>query len=104
MKIKSDVIMAGLKLPMREALIEAEKLWIKYGREEGVTVTSALDGTHTASSLHYYGYALDLRTRYFDREQCHKLSSDLQNALRLRGFVVVLHSTHIHVEYRRIID
>ena len=67
MKIKEGVVLAGLQLPMRRASIEADKIWRNLGQE--LVVTAGLDGAHSAGSLHYYGYALDLRSRYFAEEQ-----------------------------------
>ncbi len=101
MKIKDGVIMAGLQLVMRPALIEAEKLWKQYGQDDGVTVTSALDGEHSAGSLHYYGLALDFRTHYWSPETAYKVYRNLKVRLRQKNinFDVVFHKTHIHVEY-----
>lgn len=100
MKIKENVIMSGLQLPMRRVLKAAERIWRDHGRPEGVTVTSALDGLHSAGSLHYYGLALDLRTRYWDGvEQSvvhHKLKKELSDN---PYYTVLLEDTHIHVHY-----
>ena len=98
MKLKHDVIMAGLSVNMQPALIAAESIWKELGREEGVTVTCALDGEHFAGSLHYYGFALDFRINYFTGDQ--KLAA--LEALRAKlpePFDVILENTHIHVEY-----
>lgn len=99
MQIKEGVILAGLDIKMRPVLIEAEKIWKRYGREEGVTVTSGLDGTHSAGSLHYYGRALDFRTRYFSDGERNAVFAELVDALDGTLYDFVNHSTHIHVEY-----
>lgn len=99
MLLKDGVTLSGLDLSMRPVLIAAEKIWKEFGRPEGVTITSALDGVHSAGSLHYYGLALDLRTHYFDPNVQHDVHHALCKELDLRIFDVVLHSTHIHVEY-----
>lgn len=93
---KEGVILAGLNIKMRKVLIEAEHIWKKYGQE--LVVTSGLDGTHSAGSLHYYGRALDFRTRYFTNEICNQVANELKANLP-NDYDVVLHSTHIHVEY-----
>ena len=67
MIIKEGVLLHGLKLEMRTALMTAERIWKSFGQE--LVVTSALDGTHAACSLHYYGYALDFRSRYFSEKE-----------------------------------
>ena len=101
MKIKEGVVLFGLDPRMRWALIEAERLWKKYGIEEGVTVTSGLEGEHSAGSLHYYGLALDFRTRYFTPLEKDDLAMELINCLS-GSYDVIVHKTHIHVEWRMI--
>lgn len=97
-EIKEGVILSGLDVRMRPALKHAERIWKKYGRPEGVTVTCGLDGCHSAGSWHYYGLALDFRTHYFDRMAAARITAELDKALSFRGFDVILHTTHIHVE------
>lgn len=95
--------MAGLQLPMRIVLMTAAKIWQELGQE--LVVTSALDGEHASSSLHYFGYALDFRTRYFNEKEKHMAIRLLSDALRKydRDYRVVVHDSHCHVEYRAII-
>lgn len=88
--------MAGLKIEMQKALVCADKIWRELGQE--LTITAALDGTHSAGSLHYYGYALDLRSRYFDEDDKEVAAIRLQRDLG-KDYDVITHSTHIHVEY-----
>lgn len=96
MKIKKGVILAGLRMEMRAVLIVADRIWSINGKE--LVVTSGLDSAHTAGSLHYYGYAVDLRTRYFDKRKIDKVVFELNEALD-ENYDVILHSNHIHVEY-----
>jgi hypothetical protein len=98
MKIKKGVILSGLQLPMRRALKEADELWKKLGQE--LVITAGLEGEHSAGSLHYYGYAFDCRTRYFDQERHRHIAQTLRSALG-GDYDVVVHKTHIHVEYNR---
>jgi len=100
MKIKEGASLQGLDIKMRPALIAANKVWGLNGKE--LVVTAGLDGTHSAGSLHYYGLALDLRTRYFEDETKVKVASELKKELaKYFYFDVVLHGSHIHVEYDR---
>ena len=99
MKIKDGVILAGLDIKMRPALMAADYIWKLHDQE--LVVTAGLDGAHSAGSLHYYGLALDLRTRYFEddgAEAAVELQYELDKLCR-GGYDVVLHSSHIHVEY-----
>jgi hypothetical protein len=100
MKLKNNVIMAGLHPVMRPALIQADKIWTYLDQE--LVVTSALDGEHSASSLHYFGYALDFRIRYFEEKERWQAWSMLSERLeRLDSdYSVILEEDHIHVEYR----
>jgi len=101
MKLKEGVILNGLNIKMRDVLIAAEKVWKKYGVEEGVTVTSGLDGCHSAGSKHYYGYALDFRTRYFTDDIKNQVAFELESRLT-DDYSVIVEPSHIHVQYNRI--
>jgi hypothetical protein len=96
MEIKAGVIINGLSINMRPALIQADKIWREAGQE--LIITAGLDGVHSARSLHYYGLALDFRTRYFDTATRSQVLKELTIALG-SDFDVILHSTHLHVEY-----
>ena len=101
MRLKDGANIQGLDLRVRPALIHAERIWKLCGRPEGVTVTSGLDGVHSAGSLHYYGLAVDFRTRYFSKTEQSAAFKKLKVALakESQNFDVIYHSTHIHVEY-----
>ena len=96
MIVKEGVQLHGLKIEMRTALMTAARIWKQFGQE--LVVTSALDGTHAACSLHYYGYALDFRSRYFTEEEKTEVINLLRKKLP-KEFEVISHPTHIHVEY-----
>ena len=96
MKIKKGAIVAGLQIKMRPVLIEAEKLWKENGDE--LVITAGLDGAHSAGSLHYYGYAVDLRIRNFNASAKPGIAAALKKRLG-NDYDVILHKTHIHVEY-----
>ena len=96
MKIKDGVHIPGLKIQMRPVLSIADKIWSNLGQE--LAITSALDGTHSAVSLHYYGFALDLRSRYFTPDQKKQTVLLLSKALG-PDYDVISHTSHIHIEY-----
>jgi len=99
MKVKAGVKLAGLKLEMRKVLYYADKIW--ENQDEELVVTSTTDGVHSAGSYHPYGYAVDLRTRYFTKGQLTYVAEKLQQALEAISskYVVVVEATHIHVQY-----
>ncbi len=96
MKFKEGVSLIGLQLPMRKVFIVVDKLWQEHGEE--AIITSGTDGTHSAGSLHYFGYAVDVRTRYFDSVIQTIIWKKLQSRLGAT-YDVVLHKTHMHIEY-----
>lgn len=97
MKIKEGASIVGLNIVMRQVLIASDRIWAEHGQE--LVITSGRDGIHSAGSLHYYGYAVDLRTRYFkDQDEVEQVYKQLRLALS-SDYDVILHDTHIHVEY-----
>ena len=96
MKIKEGVHIPGLQIQMKPVLSFAGKIWQELGQE--LVITSALDGAHSAGSLHYYGFAVDLRTKYFTPQQKEQARQALSKALG-KDYDVIAHPSHIHVEY-----
>jgi len=98
MELKSkDVQIHGLNIHMRPVLREADRIWKAHGQE--LVITCAMDGMHSAGSLHYYGQAVDLRSRYFTDSQKDSVVNQLNSTLGI-NYDVIVHSTHIHVEYQ----
>ena len=81
---------------MRPVLRVAEEIWKAAGQKDGVMVTCAMGGEHSAASWHYYGLALDFRTNYFSEPV--KDSVTMKLKYKLPHYDVVKHDTHIHVE------
>jgi len=96
MKIKSGAVLAGLSIKMRPALIAMDRIWKNHGQE--LVITAGLDGTHSAGSLHYYGLAVDARTRYFDKQTQMKIKKELDDELGL-NYDVVIEASHLHLEF-----
>lgn len=97
MQIKDDSVnIWGLQVEMQPVLKAAETIWTQFGHE--VVITSARDGMHSAGSLHYYGYAVDLRTRYFTDMIKTTVATNLREVLGNK-YDVIIHGSHIHVEY-----
>jgi hypothetical protein len=87
----------GLDIRMRPALIEAGKIYESFGHP--LTITCGLNGEHSPGSFHPFGRAIDLRTNFFTEEERRLVVTSLREALRPLGFDVVIHATHIHIEY-----
>jgi len=98
MKIKPGAVLMGLHPKMRMVLSVAEEVWQEHGQE--LVVTAGLDGEHAAGSAHYYGCAVDLRTRYFDKNAVGSVIAKLKKRLPMTYYYVVDEGDHIHVHYR----
>lgn len=104
MKTKKGVSIEGLDIRMRPVLIAAERIWIDHVNECVITAGTKFtydNGKfiHSVESLHPFGLALDLRTRYFEgygeiEEVAEKLRKELGPE-----FDVVIEDDHIHVEF-----
>jgi len=98
LKLKHSVIPQGVRPEILLAVMVADSVYHAFGHE--CVVTSLLDGTHSRTSLHYTGCAVDLRTRNVPSvEQQQKITEALRKALTA-DYDVVLESDHIHIEYQ----
>ena len=79
-------------------------IWNEYGyTDERNTVTSVMDGKHSANSLHYEGDAFDQRTwqDLKGTQMPYSMKCILAEKLRERlgaEWDVVIESTHLHIE------
>lgn len=113
--VHRDVYVAiGLTLPVKEDFCETVfKYSYKCWMDEGLTITSLMDGRHKKNSLHYRGLAFDMRTWVIDaiddKPKIFQLS--MKNKVCLAKLVqeclsealgyevqAVAEPTHIHVE------
>jgi hypothetical protein len=97
LSIKPGVVLAGLR---PEMAVAAQVVADVY-REHGVdcVITSAVDGQHSQTSLHYAGAALDFRTRTLSFDQQFSMLNAVIERLG-KDFDVVLESDHLHVEHQ----
>lgn len=67
MKLKKGVKVIGIRPGLLVALMVADGIYLKKGKE--LVVTSINEGKHSATSFHYSGAGVDLRTRYFTKKE-----------------------------------
>ena len=61
-------------------------------------ITAITDGSHMEGSKHYIGQAIDIRTRHIPEDFRQTIVDDLRRRLTI-DYDLVLHSTHLHLEF-----
>jgi hypothetical protein len=102
MKLKRGVKLNGLTPQIVVALMVAREEYAKVGAE--VVITSARDSIHRPGSDHYFGRALDLRTRHLLNVNKYDLAKNIHDNLGNR-FVCIFEgegtpNEHIHLAWR----
>lgn len=106
MQLKQGVKIEGIKPECLVGLIIVDRYFSE--QKTDFVVTSVKDGKHGENSLHYGGYAFDVRIRHLDGIPASFSSEDKLMAMtyakdlreRMGGlFDVVVESDHIHIEY-----
>lgn len=95
MKFKNGVILEVNK-EISKIFPVIDQIWKDHGQE--AVITAGIDGKHMSGSKHYKGDAIDLRTRYFTELEVISVIGALREKLG-NDYDIVLHSTHIHIEY-----
>jgi hypothetical protein len=93
-KIKKSVKLLGLKSETILAILVAQEVYDDRGFK--LVITSVVDGKHRINSLHYAGYAIDIR---LPPSNVSEVVAELKEGLG-DEFDVVLESDHIHIEYQ----
>lgn len=86
----------GSEPAMEHARRIIAQIWARHGFR--LTVTSGLDGSHSAQSKHYLGLAEDYRTRDVPRIVVAQMAAEIRADLG-SDYDVVVESDHLHVEY-----
>lgn len=96
--IKSkQVNLNGLEWPTVFALAVATFIYQTHNLD--LTITSALDGTHSENSLHYSGRAIDIRIKNVPTDDMKNLIvEELRNSLG-DAYDIIVESDHIHIEF-----
>ena len=100
MFFKDGVKVNGVKPEIALALIACNDVFNYYGKQ--MVVTSVADGKHSLTSLHYVGFAFDLRGSIawgFTESELNSIKKDLIEALT-DEFDVILEKDHYHIEFQ----
>lgn len=97
MEIKKGVSAIGLKPEIILALTIATFVYQRF--QKVLVVTSGVEAKHSLGSLHYVGYAADIRTNYFSKAQVPRVVYKLKQALGSE-YDVVLKKDCIHIEFQ----
>ena len=98
LRIKHGVSMNGIKPEMVMGINIAHGYFESMGIREMV-VTSIVDGRHGSGSLHYVGYAADVRIWAIESDGLAEFTEGLAEELGAE-FDVVLEKDHIHIEFQ----
>jgi len=96
-QFKSGVVMWDMHPSITDAMPALDRVSVALvGRD--ALITTARDGTHSKTSLHYKGRAVDLRINDIPRTIWDQYRDNLAAALG-DDWDVVLEPDHIHVEF-----
>lgn len=95
---KTGVKLIGVHPQTFFAIYVADQVYQSVTNKE-VTVTSCNDSNHSRTSLHYAGYAVDLRIKDVDKALWETLRTEIAKRLT-DEYDVILESNHIHIEYQ----
>jgi len=101
MRLKKGASLEGLHVSMAIVLHHVENVYNSYGEEAVITSGTEgnpLDGVHSIKSYHYFGMALDFRTRYFTDATANVIVRKLSELLGF-NYTVIFEKNHIHIQY-----
>ena len=78
------------------AVMVARDVFGDYGYE--LVLTEGTGGGHMEGSLHYFGQAVDIRTRHVIEDKWRPMVNDIRSRLTT-DYDVVLEPDHLHIEY-----
>jgi len=97
MKLKSGVCVTGIQPEMILAIIIAQRVYDDL--DTLLVITSCVEGKHSATSLHYAGAAVDLRTRDMSKAAAKRARDDIAAALT-SDYDVLWETNHLHLEWQ----
>jgi len=103
LQLKTEGVAAspkGIQPEILFAVMVAQSVWLALFPNIPLVITSITDGKHSDNSLHYDGQAIDLRTRNLPHENSAKIAGNQIKECLGAEYDVIIHSTHIHIEYQ----
>ena len=98
LRIKDNSIQAHSLAPqLLLAIFIADQVFAERASE--CVITALADGSHSSTSLHYAGCAVDLRTRHLGPGHAQIIHKELRGRLNM-DWDVLLEPDHIHIEYQ----
>lgn len=98
LRFKKGVSFRGVQPEMAIGLHALEGFFKKHGIDD-LWVTSCVDGKHSQGSLHYVGYAVDIRIWEIPKDKPRWFVDELNKEMG-KEFDCVLEPDHIHVEFQ----
>ena len=98
-KMKKGVRLNGIQPELAAIFPIIDKAYDAVGKN--AVITSLLDGRHSRTSLHYVGYAMDLRTKHLTPKEVQVVYDHIRTALT-NEFDVLSESSppHFHIEFQ----
>jgi D-alanyl-D-alanine dipeptidase len=98
LRFKKGVSLRGVQPEIAIGLHAIEGFFKKNGIED-LWITSCVDGKHGRGSLHYVGYAVDIRIWSIVKDRLKWFVDELNKEMG-NEFDCVLEKDHIHVEFQ----
>ena len=98
-KMKKGVRLNGIQPELAAIFPIIDKAYDAVGKN--AVITSLLDGRHSRTSLHYVGYAMDLRTKHLTPKEVQVVYDHIRTALT-NEFDVLSETSppHFHIEFQ----
>ena len=97
LRIKQGVSILGLKPEALLGIVICSQVFKAF--ELDCILTSVVDSKHGRGSLHYVGFAFDLRSKHVPSGDLSSITVSLKRALG-KEFDVILEGNHFHIEYQ----
>ncbi len=102
MNFENRVDQTKIKKEIKDKYSEIEHAFRTYATSWGPTVTYGTEGIHSPGSLHYKGFAIDIRTYNLPGGCQGSVVKKIVQELKIKlgyNYDVILETDHIHIEY-----